>query len=504
MLRSAVEASGHEVRQPDVSMGSPPIPVHRPDSQTRLREQPGDFSGIQSPPITREGLSTPPQSLSEHRGRSTPVAHQDELTPENEKIRDGAITPRAATLQLGDAQWSQSQRHNRFAMNETYRIRHGSDPPAEMRILETSALERSRVGDNALIAALQEEKRAKLERGSATDIEVTPERGVEEGDRANLYATSNPAGATNMTYYGSGGFMSDGNNFFEDDYDYDGEWVPAKGGDSIARERAISSENDQPRSADASSSASMSPSSPELPTPLDQRLLQPQQRQSAGASDSDNKPADKVQSIVLQQKVLPLLRHDAHLASHVSGVGGNFSEAYDGRSYLPDDAEPDPEHLPQYPPPGARSGDHPILIPIRPHPLRNRGQRHHRLYQPPTMSLLASASKVLDRNKKNEDSALEEGADKDEEHLAAKAKHEAEIVEQMVNKDEQGDGFGFVESGSFGEYKNGLVSEAERKKRSHPRLKLSTEKKTAPKMACLFCRQRKIACGPGDNEGTCK
>ena len=80
-----------------------------------------------------------------------------------------------------------------------------------------------------------------------------------------------------------------------------------------------------------------------------------------------------------------------------------------------------------------------------------------------------------------------------------------EIVDQVINKDEQGDGYGFVESGSFGEYgPGGLLSEAEKAKKSAPRLKLSTEKKTAPKMACHFCRQRKIACGPGDTEGTCK
>ena len=33
------------------------------------------------------------------------------------------------------------------------------------------------------------------------------------------------------------------------------------------------------------------------------------------------------------------------------------------------------------------------------------------------------------------------------------------------------------------------------------RVKLSTEKKTPPKMACLFCRNRKIACGVGMGTG---
>ncbi len=42
-----------------------------------------------------------------------------------------------------------------------------------------------------------------------------------------------------------------------------------------------------------------------------------------------------------------------------------------------------------------------------------------------------------------------------------------------------------------------------------PKLKLTTTKKSPPKLACLFCRARKIACGPGEGPGegrerTCK
>ena len=38
-----------------------------------------------------------------------------------------------------------------------------------------------------------------------------------------------------------------------------------------------------------------------------------------------------------------------------------------------------------------------------------------------------------------------------------------------------------------------------------PRLKLNTEKKSPPKMACHFCRNRKIACGTGKGKDkTCK
>lgn len=79
----------------------------------------------------------------------------------------------------------------------------------------------------------------------------------------------------------------------------------------------------------------------------------------------------------------------------------------------------------------------------------------------------------------------------------------------MVDKDEQGDGWRFpeaAEAGSYGEYDGGLLSKSEKKKKASmiPRLKLSTDKKTPPKMACVFFRQRKIARGPGDNETTCK
>ena len=239
----------------------------------------------------------------------------------------------------------------------------------------------------------------------------------------------------------------------------------------------------------------MSPLSPELPTPLDQ----------------DDRPANRVNSIALQQKVLPLLRHDGHIASHVSGLGGGSSEAYDGRSYLPDDAEV-PNH-PLDPPAGARSGDNPLLLPLRPHPLRNRGQRYHRLLQKTPASANNKFDELMDMRRKSEESVGEEGNDGDDSDgnvvgddikAVAKLKLENDFIDQAIVKDEQGDGYGFVESGSFGEYKRGLMSSSEKKKRSAPRLKLSTEKKTAPKMACTFCRIRKIACGIGDTEGTCK
>lgn len=119
-------------------------------------------------------------------------------------------------------------------------------------------------------------------------------------------------------------------------------------------------------------------------------------RSSYVKSPKDNaKPADEVRSIVLQQKVMPLLRHDGHLASHVSGLGGTFSEAYDGRSYLPDDAEPDPNHLIQ-PPPDARSGDHPLLTSLKPHLLKVHDQRYHRSIAPLPQSLVNAASEIID------------------------------------------------------------------------------------------------------------
>ena len=482
-------------RVEDAPMASPPAPVRLQSAQTRPSLQSKGRSNSQS--LSAQGeIATNSQSGSEAVAPSTSVSQQETAPTMDAEVKDGATTPRGATLGLGDAMWNQAQRHARFALNETYRIRHGCNPPGFMRIMETSALERSRVSDTKLRAALEAEKRATIEAASKANGDVQREEGNIEhsvGQRSSRSSITSNASATLVPVQSS--FMSDANFFDEEIGD---EWVPAKSGATIIAER------------NAASVASISPTTPELRTPLD-NPTQPSQAQQSPHPD-----ATEVRSVALQQKVLPLLRHDGHLASHVSGLGGTYCEAYDGRSYLPDDAEPDPDHLPPAPP-GARSGDNRLILPLRPHPLHVRGQKVHRLMEPPSTAAISIVNE-LNELKKSAEEDLNEGADSETDEPTDEAeaqkrekdsaiqKLEKEAAGLMLKQDEQGDGWGFVESGSHGEYDNGLLSEAEkRKKASAPaRLKLSTEKKTAPKMACHFCRQRKIACGPGDVEGTCK
>jgi len=121
-----------------------------------------------------------------------------------------------------------------------------------------------------------------------------------------------------------------------------------------------------------------------------------------------------------------LIRFDGHLSTNVSGLP---AEAYDGRSYIPDD----PEYIPPAPP-GARIGDDPEIP--RPHPMAIPGQEHHMLLAP-----------------------------------------DKPIVPNRLS----------------------------RGKSNKQKLKLTSEKKVQPKLACMFCRQRKIACGVGTGpDKTCK
>ena len=79
-------------------------------------------------------------------------------------------------------------------------------------------------------------------------------------------------------------------------------------------------------------------------------------------------------------------------------------------------------------------------------------------------------------------------------------------IDATFEPSERGDGYGFPEGGShgpglglglpgLGDDEGGAGAGAK------VRVKLSTEKKTPPKMACLFCRNRKIACGVGMGTG---
>ena len=94
-----------------------------------------------------------------------------------------------ATTTLADQQWALAQSFNRLALPETYRLRHGREPPASMNILRTSALERSLVIEDALMGAAgtesaetrrqREEARRMWARDHATE-ETEEERKVRE------------------------------------------------------------------------------------------------------------------------------------------------------------------------------------------------------------------------------------------------------------------------------------------------------------------------------------
>ena len=141
----------------------------------------------------------------------------------------------------------------------------------------------------------------------------------------------------------------------------------------------------------------------------------------------------------------PGLSHYVMPDGHVSyNIGDFVNEVYDGRSYIPDDS-----NVPQ-PPPGARCGDMVAQV-HRPHP------------------------------------------------LAAHAYH------MLINPTgPRGDiGFGIdgrPKGGANTGGRGGNGSGASQKK-------YTSDRKVPPKMACTFCRARKIACGIGNGTGedkTCK
>ncbi|KAH8104384.1 hypothetical protein DFH11DRAFT_1648174 [Phellopilus nigrolimitatus] len=410
------------------------------------------------------------------------------------------------TTHMNDALWSQSQQFNRLALVETFRQRHGREPPPEMRILETSAIERSLVGENALRRAMEREW---AERADKED------KGGQEGAREK--GRNRSVGPTALEDMSNKEFFRRGP---------DPNWIPAHPGAELELEAALE-ESARANPAlcavhvrthshgDVPLVSPISPNTPdEIATPRESffpthavhaypSVLSAPQTEYNQAYRSPITPMSPSRASFLIQKIAPLLRHDGHLVQHISGLGGAHGKAYDGRSYLPDDAEPDPSHVPPAPP-GARISDHPILKSYRPHPLAIRGEKLHTVINPaPERPTGAHEKGPMPGNSREP-----EGANEDARPSSAMRRRE----EAGVKKEEKGKGWGSAEGGSHGpgfglglpisKKDNGGCADGPGDRGTGPlaRLKLTTDEKAPLKMACLFCRNRKIACGIGKGE----
>ena len=449
-------------------MPPPPLPTRARTSTSERHESPSRTQGslprrhtVANPPgriITDENRDSSPALSSATTGArpSSAAPGSSSSSSRGEAGEASPTTPRLATLTLNDAQWAQAQKLNRRSLKETYILNHGREPPSKMRIEETSALERSIKNDKALFASPNEEEGLQTARDG-------------DGDAGGEPPSTDP---DQMSEEESFGHLS-------------GDWVVARS-PFEARQRP-----DAPGAPLGSSFTSpISPSTTDEQIPPGAPAVRRPRMNYAYET-----PANPAIGPPLNN-ILSVIRHDGHLPSHVSGLGGTFVEAYDGRSYLTDDSEPDPIHLPPCPP-GARSGDHPSLETKLPHPLAKRGQTWHDLTNPrkkrtpvesPEQQQEATTETLLEDADKTEGAELSAST---EERAALK-----KLEEEGVKEEEQGEGWGFVEGGSHGP----RMALPEKEKvgsgsKQTQRLKLSTEKKTPPKMACHFCRNRKIACG---------
>ncbi|KAI5118587.1 hypothetical protein M0805_008677 [Coniferiporia weirii] len=484
-----------------VLMAPPPLParvraglgnsdsahtVLRPSTERRhtVAETP-----IMSRAATTENANTVSNAASAAAASPSPsvssVAHASRSPWSTDRTTRTTIV-RANTTGMSDAQWAQAQRMNRLALSETYRLRHKEEPPSDMDILHTSALQRSTVIERRLLAA---------------GAEAEERRDEEAARDRDAHVVTVPVAPEDMS---DEEFFSRGP---------DSNLVPARSGAELEMEAALGA-GARARSAHGVSVISpittnspeeiVTPHEPFFPSISDRAAAyhgtsHPYTHLEAGArSGSPERPSFTF------QKILPLLRHDGHLAPHVSGLGGTFGEAYDGRSYLPDDAEPDPNHVPPAPP-GARIGDDPTLAGLRPHPLALRGERWHALMNPPPSTPIPAPGGEMEGVEGT-------GVDRDREESpeGERRRRRRRRVEDGVKEDEKGDGWGFVEGGSHGpglglglpgsgDSGDACGTDGHGSARG-PRLKLTTDKKTPPKMACLFCRNRKIACGAGKGE----
>lgn len=448
------------------------------------------------------------------------------------------------TTRLADAQFAQALRASRLALPETYRLRHGVDPPAEMRILETSALERS-MGLEKKVKRVTRETWKQLMRGV----------GMREEGWQPLMPTDDLGTLFERTMTES----------------VEGEERRGEASGSGSAENRDAAPGEGASGSTGASGIDVSPVSPNSPdeiiTPHDAPDIAGQtqidaQSSQAGTSNTQGSqsqsgpsqqshPHIPTEEEVFRKKMATILRHDGHIASHVSGQGGNFMSAYDGRSYLPDDAEPDifdsltsGRHGPR-PPIYTRSGWDPALNGVLPQQMRMDGPRWD--WDPMVEPMPEGLRKILEEDQKGAPERLKERERMEKEQAEAPLDPNNEYDYRNVNWDtiddvlalwaepeevttrnkegeegegedndkekgkmkdlifseEEGTGWGFVEGGSHGPLP--MLLKSEDKKLRRPPTKLSTEKKNPPKMACLFCRNRKIACGVGKGANkTCK
>ncbi|KAL5523468.1 hypothetical protein ACEPAG_7641 [Sanghuangporus baumii] len=479
----------HQLEGHNVLMPPPPIPPRaqtsapaRPESNRPSQGSLPRRHTVAAPPgcdnVDGSSNPSPPPLLTTASARPSSAASESSSPSSlrNEAPEERPTTPRLATLTSNDAQWAQAQDLNRCSLSESYRLSHGRDPPAKMRIKQSSALERSVINDAALFCS-------PIEKGPQADR--APDVGGSSAGEPARKATvlyGEPASASPEE-------MSDKEFFSQLPVE---SWVAARSGFEIGQRTAAL----KPHLGTTSLVSPISPAiTDELITPGDASVPSVRRPQVNYAYETPANPEAVAGPPSSSMKnVISVMRHDGHLFTHVSGLGGTFVEAYDGRSYLTDDSEQDPVHLPPCPP-GARSGDHPALETVLPHPLMKRGQVWHDLINPRSKSQTLEEcpdqqEDVVNDSHRDSPDKLED-ADPAEERAILKKLEAAGIKEE-----EQGEGWGFVEGGSHGPHLslNGKDNGGPGPKQSQ-RLKLSTEKKTPPKMACHFCRNRKIACG---------
>ncbi|KAL5528763.1 hypothetical protein ACEPAF_7900 [Sanghuangporus sanghuang] len=471
-------------------MPPPPIPPRaqalapaRPESSNRPSQSSLPRRHTVAAPPGRDNVdesrnTSPAPSFATASAQPSPIAPESSSTSSlrDEASEESPTTPRLATQTLNDAQWAQAQNLNRCSLAESYRLSHGHDPPPEMRIKQTSALERSITNDAALFSS-------PIEKGPQTD--GTPDVGAGTTGELTREAMARHGEPTSA----SPEEMSDEEFFSQLPVQ---NWVPARSVFEIEQRTAAV----KPHLGTASLVSPISPAiTDEVITPGDASVPSVRRPQVNYAYETPANPEAVAGPPPSSMKnVISVMRHDGHLSTHVSGLGGTFVEPYDGRSYLTDDSEQDPIHLPPCPP-GARSGDHPALETVLPHPLMKRGQLWHDLINPSPKSQTSEECPdqqhdIVNDSRRDSPDKMED-ADPAEERAILKKLEAAGIKEE-----EQGEGWGFVEGGSHGPHLSlpGKGNGGPGSKQSQ-RLKLSTEKKTPPKMACHFCRNRKIACG---------
>lgn len=450
-----------------VEMAPPPVPVRsstfrHTDSGKQAASAQRQHAGVDvnasgqqaisapraDAPTAAEGLHSP----SDNRSSESQVRSDDVPT-------SSPSPPRIGVANMNDSMFVLAQKYNRTTLRDTYRLRHNTSPPVDMRILETSALERSKRNDDYLTSLLKRE-----------------EHRVDTANTNTTTPSTSTQSATQET-------MSD-EEFFNQDFSTSSGWRPALSARQIREQNGAHLRESIPSLEDT---ASQTEETTEDVTSDNQSNSFRWQAQSIGPSGAVPDPLNPPPHSKFTKKILNLIRHDGHIHGHISGEGGVCGSAYDGRSYLPDDAEPDEAHIPP-PPPGARSGEK--IKHLCPHPMAVRGE---------TWSVHPLVRRSDDQPSQPTNEGEEESSDLQDESRAS------QLISTLEHLEVEGSGYGFVEGGSHGPGM-GLGSDFPDfpgNKKTRP--KLTTDKKGPPKLACLFCRNRKIACGIGQGEDkTCK